>query len=308
MKKIISKKSEKLIGKQPFKIEETEDDWILYHNDFSLCSRKVRFCLSELNIHYKSNHLNIIETGKAENLSKQFKYINPNVTVPVLIHKGFPIYESHEQIKYLLNYTKENIISDEENYWVQKGSLIGEPINNLDKYAGNCVSILTPPLFISMLKNISIFRFIPYYIFHPVKFRAFNFLIFKILGFSAYKKNSPLTRISHKAIKNLNKHMYEFNIQVTKNKWIVNSFFSIADITWAVLLHRLDELQIANYYFDIYPNIKNYYEQIKNKDSFKEAILRHNNIFVDKGITLLKKKIVRINELKSMYELITIQK
>ena len=63
-----------------------------YHNDFSLCSRKVRFCLSELNIHYKSKHINIIETGNAENLSKHFKKINPKVTVPVLIHKGYPIY------------------------------------------------------------------------------------------------------------------------------------------------------------------------------------------------------------------------
>ena len=81
-------------GKQPFKVIETNDEWVLYHNEFSLCSRKVRICMSEADIHYKSKHINIIETGNAENLSKYFKKINPKVTVPVLLHNGYPIYLS----------------------------------------------------------------------------------------------------------------------------------------------------------------------------------------------------------------------
>ena len=54
-----------LSGKQPFKVIETNDEWVLYHNVFSLCSRKVRICMSEADINYKSKHVNIIETGDA---------------------------------------------------------------------------------------------------------------------------------------------------------------------------------------------------------------------------------------------------
>ena len=147
--KRVNKNPNLLSGKQLVKVIETDDDWILYHNEFSLCSRKVRICISEANIRYKSKHINIIETGSAENLSKYFKKINPKVTVPVLLHNGYPIYESHEQIKYLNVYNNDKMITnDEEHYWIHKASLVGEPIDNLDQYAGNCVSLLTPPLFI----------------------------------------------------------------------------------------------------------------------------------------------------------------
>ena len=120
-----NKNLEILSGKQSFKVIETNNEWVLYHNEFSLCSRKVRICMSEADIHYKSKHVNIIETGNAENLSKYFKKINPKVTVPVLLHNGYPIYESHEQIKYLNEHKNDKlIINDDENHWIKKASLL----------------------------------------------------------------------------------------------------------------------------------------------------------------------------------------
>ena len=150
-------------GKQSFKVIDTDEKWILYHNCFSLCSRKVRLCLEELEIEYKQEHIDLIETGKYEVASKNFLRINPGATVPVLLHEGYPIYESHEQIYYL---TKESsssfIIPSAENdkktmdYWVKKSSMVGDPMENQDIYAGNCIGALTFPLFASMIKYINI--------------------------------------------------------------------------------------------------------------------------------------------------------
>ena len=134
-------------GLQNYVVEETSDEWVLYHNNFSLCSRKVRLCLEEIGLDYRSEHIDLIETGKYEVASKKFLKINPGATVPVLLHKGRPIYESHEQIYYLVEHTdNKNILpsseSDKENmdYWVKKSSLIGNPLTNQNQYAGNSVA------------------------------------------------------------------------------------------------------------------------------------------------------------------------
>ena len=46
-------------GKQSFKVIDTDKKWILYHNCFSLCSRKVRLCLEELEIVYDQEHIDL---------------------------------------------------------------------------------------------------------------------------------------------------------------------------------------------------------------------------------------------------------
>ena len=72
----------------------------LYHNALSLCSMKSRVCLAELGIPYEGHHIDLIETGFYQNIRPDLLDVNPAGTVPVLLHHGHPIYESHEQIRY----------------------------------------------------------------------------------------------------------------------------------------------------------------------------------------------------------------
>ena len=53
-------KSESLSGFQDYKVLDTDKEWVLYHNCFSLCSRKVRVCLKELDIVAELKHIDII--------------------------------------------------------------------------------------------------------------------------------------------------------------------------------------------------------------------------------------------------------
>ena len=116
-----------LIGKQDFKVSDLDHEWALFHNDFSLCSRKVRVCLAELKIEYHSSHIHLIETKDCENLSKSFLKINPNATVPVLLHNNYPIYESHKQIEYISNLYSGGLSGSEvSSKWNEKGSLVGD--------------------------------------------------------------------------------------------------------------------------------------------------------------------------------------
>ena len=111
-------KSESLSGFQNYKVLDTDKEWVLYHNCFSLCSRKVRVCLKELDIAAELKHIDIIETNDCENLEKKFLKINPKATVPVLLHHGNPIYESHGQIAFLEKYNPILSKSEIVDYWI----------------------------------------------------------------------------------------------------------------------------------------------------------------------------------------------
>jgi glutathione S-transferase len=291
-----------LSGLQDFKVLETSHDWTLFHNNFSLCSRKVRICLNEFNTKHDLKHIHIIETENSENLSREFLKINPLGTVPVLLHKGFPIYESHEQIKYIES--QSNITlgkSDIVDFWLKRGSLVGEPNHNYKIYAGNCIAILTPPLFVSMLKKIPLYKFFRLYLNHPSKFRAFYFIMFKLFGYSVFKDNSPLYKLASLAAKNIEVHLSNLDDHLSNKMWIDGANFSLADITWMVILHRLEEIQLIDKFSSNKNNLKEYYNRLKKRKSFAECIDNFNHQSIESGIKRLKKEISKNKTLKSFY-------
>jgi glutathione S-transferase len=80
----------------------------LYHNGLSSCSMQVRIVLNELGVDYEGHHVNLITTGEYGNLKPEYTTIHPGKLVPVMLHEGYPIYESNEIIKYLANHYNGN--------------------------------------------------------------------------------------------------------------------------------------------------------------------------------------------------------
>lgn len=300
---MMSKKN--LSGLQDFKVLATSHNWTLYHNSFSLCSRKVRICLNELNIKHDLQHVHIIETSNSENLSKEFLKINSIGTVPVLLHRGFPIYESHEQIKYIESQNNNTLSkSDTVDFWLKRGSLVGEPNSNYKIYAGNCVAILTTPLFVSMIKKIPLYKFFKYYLKHPSKFRAINFILFKLLGYSVFKNSSPLYKLALLSLKMIRVHLSDLNAHLKDRIWIDGDNFSLADITWMVLLHRLEEVQLIDILCSENNNLKAYYNRLKERESFARGINNFNHDSIKTGIERLKLEMSINKDLKNFYSLI----
>ena len=285
-------------GLQNNQVEETSDEWVLYHNNFSLCSRKVRFCLEELGLDYRSEQIDLIETGKYEVASKKFLKINPNATVPVLLHQGRPIYESHEQIYYLLEQSldKKNILPSEPSeslvmdYWIEKSSLVGNPLENQDKYAGNCCGPLTFPLFVTMIKYVNLKEILKGLKSHPMRERVIIFLIFKILGLKVFSRPLPFAKLLQSSFLNLNKHLYDLenHLEDQKTPWIVGTDLSLADISWAAILHRLHECGWENMLLSDKPYIKEYYSNLSIKDAFKRAFDSPTHPILLKGVEDLK--------------------
>ena len=292
------------VGLQDYVVEQTTAEWTLYHNDFSLCSRKVRICLHEAGFNYESKHVDLIETGKYEVASKSFLKINPGATVPVLLNKGRPIYESHEQIKFLFkkmeNFKVQEDVTHSIDYWTNKASMVGNPVKEHKKYAGNTIGPLTFPLFTTMLKNVSIIEVVKGLISHPLKERVLIFLLLKIFGFT-FLKVQPIQNLIKSAFKDLNNHLLELETELSfsKKEWLASEHFSLADISWSVILHRLDECGWSDLLLEKKPFVNAYYEKIKKRDSFQKGIVNQKNPNLEKGIKELKLAIQNNPFLKS---------
>ena len=70
----------------------------LYHNNISVCAQKVRIVLSEKNLPWTNHHLSL---ARGEQLTPEFKKMNPRGVVPVLVHDGSTIVESSVICMYL---------------------------------------------------------------------------------------------------------------------------------------------------------------------------------------------------------------
>jgi glutathione S-transferase len=70
----------------------------LYHNNISVCAQKVRIVLVEKNVPWVNRHLSL---AKGEQLTPEFKTMNPRGVVPVIVHDGNVIVESSVICSYL---------------------------------------------------------------------------------------------------------------------------------------------------------------------------------------------------------------
>ena len=95
--------------------------------------------------------------------------------------------------------------------------------------------------------------------------------------------------------------MKDLDAQINNKEWIMGNDFSFADISWAVILHRLEELQLLGHILHTYSNIKSYYERLKNRKCFIDGIINFQNKKVDTGVVELQKSIKNVKNLSFMY-------
>ncbi len=279
-------------GLQPeIELPHTEE-WELYSNALSLCSMKTRVCLAELGIPHRHHPVDLIETGAYENIRPAFLRLNPGGTVPVLLHRGHPVYESHEQIRYAADHAPAGapaLVPEEPRArkamqaWIDRSSLTDEPLAHGDVSAGNAVPGLTLPLFASMIDAIPSWRILEGLLFHFDRKRPLMFLLFRVGGFASLRL--PLFRkLLARSRRQMGVHLDALEAQLAGHggDWVLGDRFSLADVSWLVILERLAQAAYTEMFLDPArrPACRAYWERLRARPSYATAILgcRHPTI------------------------------
>lgn len=277
------------------------DEWEVYHNSFSLCSKKVRVCMAELGLPYKSHHVHLIETGAYESVRRRYLQINPAGTVPVIVHEGHPVYESHEQIVYAAGHAGargEELLPHDAatrtlvERWTDCASLVGDPVRGPEHRAGHCIPPLTFPIFATMVRYVSYREILKGLLTHPNKERPLFFAMLKLRSVHGLPGMSPVMKMIDRARTHMGNHLDALAAQLDEHggPWIAGELFTLADVSWVVILDRLVEADWGDYLWggDKRRTIAAYWERLQARPSYRGEISDRRCANTRQGIGDLK--------------------
>jgi glutathione S-transferase len=288
-------------GYRPERTLPHERDFELYHNALSLCSMKTRVCMAELGVPYRSHPVDLIETGAYENIRPRFLAVNPAGTVPVLVHEGHPVYESHEQIRYAAAHAPpgspalvpdDPALREQMEHWIDRSSLTDDPLRQGDRSAGNAVPGLTLPLFAAMIERIPTHRILEGLLFHFDRRRPLVFLLFKALGLGRIGRIRPAMQMLARSRAQMGHHLdaLEKKLRESGGPWILGRAFSLADVSWLVIFERLAQTDCLHVFVGggLRPECAAYWERLRARPSYRQAILDHGHPTVVRGTSRLR--------------------
>jgi glutathione S-transferase len=227
--------------------------------------------------------------------------VNPGGTVPVLVHDGHPIYESHAQIRYAAERAPagsprltpdEPALREQMDYWIDRSSLTHDPLRHGDQSAGNAVPALTIPLFAAMIDRIAYWKIAEGLLFHFDKMRPGVFLMMKIRGLSRLGGIKPMMEVLERGRAHLGTHLdaLEAQLEASGGPWILGERFSLADVSWLVVFERLVQADALHVFTGdgLRPACTAYWERLKARPSYREAILEQGHPTIEHGTRRLK--------------------
>ncbi len=278
-----------------------EEEFELYHNPLSLCSMKTRVCMAELHLPYKGHAIDLIETGSYQTLSREFLAVNPAGTVPVLVHRGHPVYESHEQIRYAAAHAPPGSpslvpadpgLKEEMERWIGLSSLTDDPIRYPERSIGNAVPRLTLQIFAAMIERIPYRNILEGLLFHFDKRRPLLFLTLKAFGVERMHRLKLAMQALAVGRKHVNQFLDDLEAQLAESggPWILGETFSLADVSWLVIFERLRQVDNEHVFIGggLRPACAAYWDRLKDRPSYAEAILGYPHPLIEYGIQRLK--------------------
>ena len=269
----------------------------LYSNSFSHCSRKARLAMAELGIQYRHHDIDLIETGWYQTISPEYLRVNRSGLVPTLVHLGHPVYESDDILKYAQSQSSVDLNpaehQEEINRWLEFCSISSDqPMAGMRDNAGPCIPGLTLPMFVTSIRYIPLRRILVGLLFHSDRKRPIFFSTAKMLGLKRTLNLNPVRDMLPPARAAMANHLTTLNetLKNSVSSWLVGNQFTLADITVGVLLLRLEEcgwLQHYSQQADL-SALNTYYQTIKSRPSWQEAIENHRHPIIDQASQDLK--------------------
>lgn len=227
----------------------------LYHGAISNCSMRVRMTLIEKELDWESHHIDLL---KKENITDDYFGINPNGLVPTLVDNGVVHIESNDIIDYLDEAYPQHSLraanNDEMMEWLHLAAAIHVPACKPYVYAMKIAPKIKKTQeeqakYDTLQKN--------------EELKSFHA---KHAG-----QRSFATSDLDKAKAILGACFFKLDRTLEGRDWIMGDQFTLADISW-IPLHFV--LLGCGYSFESYPNILRWAEAVRDKESFKEGVLK----------------------------------
>ncbi|MEM6583342.1 MAG: glutathione S-transferase family protein [Pseudomonadota bacterium] len=277
----------------------------LYSNAFSHCSRKSRFVLAELGIEAKHHAIDLIETGGYQTLSPDYLRVNPAGLVPTLVHKGHPVFESDDILTYAqtiapLNAPKlvptQRDQQEAMQEWLSFCAIVSADLfGGMKDRAGACIPGLTMPLFATSIRYIPLRKILIGFLFHPSMKSPALFTAFKVLGFRRMMVMRHLRKLVHTSRDHMRVHLDTLDHALANHgqPWILGEAFSLADVTIACLLLRLEETTWLDWYMQsgTLPHVTEYYRRLQARPAWSEAIVAHAHPIIEQAKRDLSKAV-----------------
>lgn len=227
----------------------------LYHGNISNCSMRVRMTLIEKVLPWTSHHLDL---KKKENISDEYFGINPNGLVPTLVDNGVVHIESNDIIDYLDETYPEPSLRASYNEgmmeWLRLAASIHVPAVKPYVYATKIQKKVKKTAkeqkkYDELQKN--------------EELKSFHA---KHAGSSAFGEDDIA-----RSQEILGECFAKLENALEGREWIMGDQFTLADISW-IPLHFV--LIGCGYPFERHPNISRWAAAFREKESYREGILK----------------------------------
>lgn len=230
----------------------------LFHHPASNNAFRARLILEEKNISWESH---IIPLNKFEQFSSEFLNINPQGSVPVMIHDGVTICGSENILKYVETVFSRDSLSpypDKEKMWDWVEAVTRTHISSIVGY------LYSKGFGRPARKDMLHF----YKKYNPEKY---TFLVEK--GYHMTTQDVEETYLINQL------QMQRLNDVLETNTYIMGDMISVADMAW---IPNAIFLEYLGFNLSDYPNVQSWMQRMKKRNSFNKRshMPNYSNIMV----------------------------
>ncbi|PJI86470.1 glutathione S-transferase [Yoonia maricola] len=228
----------------------------LFHNDMSNCSQRVRLALCVKGVAYESHP---IDLQKHENLTPEFRALNPKAVVPVLVHDGRTYIESNDIVAYVED------MFDDPLFWPDDAERRAITQDLLARSADlqSSLKLLTYEFLLKPVAKRNAAKVQAKQA--PIKDTARERFIRDFAsrdGFSFAQITAATT-----AVKAAFDHLEDL---LSQSPFLKGADFGLADISWLPNVHRALAMK---YPLAGFPKVAEWYQSARKRRCFREAII-----------------------------------
>lgn len=227
----------------------------LFHFVLSNCSQRVRFALEEKALPWESHHLNLAAN---EHVSEDYQSINPDGVVPTLVHDGQVVIESNDILGYLDAHFPEPRLAPEDP--AERARM--QAHIRLASGAQGSIKALSHELLFRPFRKVSDEELALY------EEKAANREL--VVFLRDYAEEGPAWQRRVKLARaDMEQRLDSLEAALASDRWLSGASFGLADISWVVNAHRLQQ---AQYDLAGWPSFLAWYERVASRPAFDRAI------------------------------------